>query len=236
MRVEFLADISHELRTPLAGLRGEAEVTLRYGAKSEEVCRETLERIIAYASDMGRLVDDLLFLARSEADTVRFDFRRTTLQEIVMETVREGEVLGRAKEITLETSIVSTPITVDVDGQRLRQAIMILLDNAIKYSPPKQCVTVTVSAAGGYGEVIVRDEGMGIPAEDLPHVFDRFYRGRKSRVSHEGGSGLGLAISKWLVEKQGGELKIESQEGEFTEVRLRVPQVEVRSLVQDPVG
>jgi signal transduction histidine kinase len=236
MRVEFLADISHELRTPLAGLRGEAEVTLRYGTKSEEVCRETLERIIAYASDMSRLVDDLLFLARSETDTVRFDFRRSTLQDIVMETVREGEVLGRSKNITIETDASPAPISVDVDAQRLKQAIMILLDNAIKYSPPERQVTVAVSAADGYGEVLVRDEGIGIPAEDLPRVFDRFYRGRTARVSHEGGSGLGLSISKWLVEKQGGELTIESQEGAFTEVRLRVPRVEVRALVQDPVS
>ena len=236
MRVQFLADVSHELRTPLAGLRGEAEVTLRYGAKSEEVWRETLERIIAYASDMGRLVDDLLFLARSETDTVRFNFRRAKLQDIVAEAVREGEVLGRSKGIVIATDFGPEPVGVEVDPQRLRQAVMILLDNAIKYSPPNRQVSVAVASAGRYAEAVIRDEGPGIPPEELPHVFDRFYRGRISRASPQGGSGLGLAIAKWLVEKQGGELDIASEEGRFTEVRLRVPRVEVTALVQDPVG
>ncbi len=236
MRVQFLADVSHELRTPLAGLRGEAEVTLRYGGRSAEACRETLERIIDYASDMSRLVDDLLFLARSETDTVRFDFRRAKLQDIVAEAVREGEVLGRSKGIAIATDLAPELIWVDVDAQRLRQALMILLDNAIKYSPPNRQVSVSVAAVGRYAEAVVRDEGPGIPHEELPHVFDRFYRGRISRASHQSGTGLGLAIAKWLVEKQGGELAIESEEGQFTEVRLRVPRVEVTTLVQDPAG
>jgi signal transduction histidine kinase len=113
---------------------------------------------------------------------------------------------------------------------------MILIDNAIKYSPADCTVTVRILASQGHGQVIVRDEGYGIPAEELPHVFDRFYRGRASGTAHQGGSGLGLAIAKWLVEKQGGEVGIESREGQFTEVRLRVPRVEMPGDVQAPGG
>jgi signal transduction histidine kinase len=210
-------------------LRGEAEVTLSHGAKPETVYRDTLERIIAYATDMARLVDDLLFLARSETDTVRFNFQRVPLQEIVTEMLRDGEVLARSKHIALEQDIASAPVWVQVDPHRLKQALMILIDNAIKYSHSNGAVTVTVSHNGEYGEVVVRDEGMGIPAEELPHVFERFVRGRISRNANQGGSGLGLAIAKWLVEKQGGELTLRSEEGRFTEVRISIPRAEVRA-------
>jgi two-component system, OmpR family, sensor kinase len=236
LRVQFLADISHELRTPLTALRGEAEVTLRHGPKQEALYRDTLERIVSQASDMGRLVDDLLFLARSESDTIRFELRRVVLQDPVAEAVREGEMLAREKSIAIKVEYPPEPVWIEADAQRLKQAFMILLDNAIKYSPSKRSVFVRVAATQAFGEVAVRDEGTGIPTEELPNVFERFYRGRKSSTSSRGGSGLGLAIARWLAEKHGGEIVIESEENRYTEVKIRLRRLEVASLGQDSAG
>jgi len=226
LRVQFLADISHELRTPLTALRGEAEVTLRHGPKQEAVYRDALERIMSQIAEMSRLVDDLLFLARSEADTIRFELRRVVLQNLVADSVHEGEMLARNNGIELKAEYPPDPVWIEADAQRLKQAVMILLDNAIKYSPRNRSVFVRVAGTADFGEVTVRDEGIGIPAEELPNVFDRFYRGRISGTLGRGGSGLGLAIAKWLMEKHGGEITVESEENRFTVVSIKIPRME----------
>jgi signal transduction histidine kinase len=203
------------------------------------VYRDALERIVAQAADMGRLVDDLLFLARAETDTIRFEPKRVALQDVVAQAVREAAVLGQQKRIEIETAADPPPgpVWVEADAGRLKQALMILLDNAIKYSPPGRSVRVGVAATeDGRCEVAVRDEGAGIPATELSHVFERFYRGHVPGASGPGGSGLGLAIAKWLVEKHGGEVVIESEEGRFTEVRMRLPRAGTGARDEDPAG
>ncbi len=223
LRVQFLADISHELRTPLTALRGEAEIPLRHGSKPEAVYRDALARIVAQSLDMSRLVDDLVFLSRSETDTIRFEPSRTDLVAIVADAVHEGEMLGRSKAITVEAEYRQDPIWVIADGQRLKQALMIVLDNAIKYSPRGRSITLKMAVASGHAEILVRDEGKGIPTEELPKVFERFYRGRGVNASRQPGSGLGLSIAKWLIEKHQGEITLTSEVGSFTEVQVRIP-------------
>lgn len=235
-RVQFLADISHELRTPLTALRGEAEITLRRGSKPEAVYRDALERIVTLTFEMGRLVDDLLFLSRSETDTIRFVRQRVPLQQVVADAARDGEALGRSKSIAVQTEYPPDPLWVEADPQRLKQALMILLDNAIKYSPPARAVVIRVTAEDGRGQVAVRDQGVGIPAEDLPRVFDRFYRGRPSTTTSRVGSGLGLAIAKWLIEKHSGEITIASEPGSFTEVVIRIPLLGAITRGENSVG
>lgn len=232
MRAQFLADISHELRTPLTALRGEAEVTLRH-APGEEAYRATLQKIVSQTSEMNRLVEDLLFLARTEADTIRFEWRRLVLQDVIADATCEAETLARARDIQIEVDYPPDPIWVQADPQRLKQALMILLDNAIKYSSPGGSVILRADLEGMNALVSVRDEGVGIPAEDLPKVFERYYRGRMSGTSGQGGTGLGLAIAKWLVEKHGGDITVTSEENRFTEVRILMPMLEVRSFAQD---
>jgi len=236
LRVQFLADISHELRTPLTALRGEAEVTLRQGSKPEAVYRDTLKRIAALTAEMGSLIDDLLFLARSETDTIRFEPRRVALNELVRGAVSEAEVMGRTKNIAFKVDDTADPVWITADPRRFKQAVMIILDNAIKYSAPDGVVSVRMVCTNGYGEVAVRDDGMGIPAEELPHVFERFYQGRISSMLGRSGSGLGLAIAKWIIDKHGGEIALESEAERFTEVRMRIPRAEVMSLVEGSVG
>lgn len=223
LRVQFLADISHELRTPLTALRGEAEIPLRHGSKPEAVYRDALERIVTQSLEMSRLVDDLVFLSRSETDTIRFEPRRTDLVSIVADAVHDGEILARANAIEIQADYRADQIWVTADAQQLKQALVILLDNAIKYSPRGRSVNLSMTVSDGHAQITIRDKGLGIPAEEIPKVFERFYRGRSPRTSRQPGSGLGLAIAKWLIEKHQGEIALTSEVGSYTEVVVRIP-------------
>ncbi len=233
LRVQFLADISHELRTPLTALRGEAEIALRHLPRAEPAYRDVLERIVALSCDMGRLVADLLFLARSETDTLHFELRPLSLRDLLLNVETEGKALGRGRGIEVLVEYPAEPIWISADAQRLKQAFMIVLDNAIKYSPAARPVHIVVTTTEQRAEIVVRDQGYGIGAEEMPYVFDRFYRGQTRGGS---GSGLGLAIAKWLVEKHGGDIALTSEPERFTEVRIRIPRIEEATRAQDFAG
>jgi signal transduction histidine kinase len=220
LRVLFLADVSHELRTPLTVLRGEAEVTLRARAAREEDYRETLAAIVERAEHMSRLVDDLLFLTRAEADSLRFKLERVTLQEVLVEAVEEGRILAGSAGTALVPDYPREPLAVTGDRQRLKQTALIAIDNAVKYSEPRAPVEVELRREAEEAVIRVRNRGDGIPPEDLPYVFERFYRGRYGRPT--GGSGLGLSIAKWIVEKHGGTIGLVSRDGGVTELEIRL--------------
>lgn len=222
-RVQFIAEISHELRTPLTVLRGEAQVALREKCLSETICRDTLSRIVEQTRDMGRMVDDLLFLGRVEGDAVRFESGRLDLRDLLAETVRQAEVLGRAKDVTLEAHIPAGAVIAEGDAKRLKQALMIVLDNSVKYSNPGGTVVATMMNKGGEIEIAVRNHGAGVAAEDLPFVFERFYRGRGVTSQSSDGSGLGLPIAKWIIEKHAGRIDLTSEPEGLTELRIRLP-------------
>jgi two-component system, OmpR family, sensor kinase len=221
LRVQFLADISHELRTPLTVLRGEAEVTLRGTALAETSYRDALTRIAAQASDMGRLVDDLLFLTRMETDTLRLERRLLRLDELLVQTIQDAEVLARGKDLGMDAEIPEVPVLVEGDGGRLKQALMIGLDNAVKYSDPRGRVTTSLEAKAGRATITICNGGTAVPAEDLPYVFERYFRGVRMRTSE--GSGLGLPIAKWIFEKHGGTIALTSEPGGRTELRICLP-------------
>jgi signal transduction histidine kinase len=222
-RVQFLADVSHELRTPLTIVRGEAEVSLRGASRSIDEYRDTLERIVREVAQMSQLVDDLLFLARSESDTIRFEMRPIVLQDVLSEAVAAGEALTKPGTVRLDQEWPDDPIRVDADPQRLKQAVVILVDNAIKYSGSGDAVRVTARRNGGFAEVSVIDHGPGIQSDDLPFVFERFYRGGAGGGTDLGGSGLGLPIAKWIAEKHGGQIAVSSQPHLQTEFKLWLP-------------
>ena len=222
-RVQFLADISHELRTPLTVLRGEAQVALRDRGLSLRACRDTLSHIVEQTRDMGRLVDELLFLGRSETGEVKFERERVNLCDLVPETVREAEVLGRGKDVTIEASIPTAALVAEGDPQRLKQALMIGLDNAVKYSTPGGIVVAALVSSGADAEISIRNHGAGISAEDLPFVFERFYRGRGKAAQSPEGCGLGLPIAKWIIEKHGGSIQLTSEPQGVTTLRIRLP-------------
>ncbi|QVL49736.1 MAG: HAMP domain-containing protein [Thiocapsa sp.] len=224
-RLLFLADISHELRTPLTVLRGEAEIALRDERKSQQSYREALGLILRKGEEMSRLVDDLLFLARTEADAMRFDKQRTVLRDILESTLHEADILTRYQDIAIDATLPKDEILVEADPQRLKQALMVLIVNAIEHSDSGSHITIDASASEAGATVRVEDTGRGIPCEDLPYVFDRFYRGRNpDSAKRHTGSGLGLAIAKWIVEKHQGTLKLDSDTN-GTVVTLSLPRL-----------
>ena len=224
-RVRFLADVSHELKTPLTVLRGEAEVALRGASKSEATYRAAFDNIVSQAIDMGRLVDDLLFLARSEAEGLRFEFRAVSLPKLVSEAVQEASILARDREIRTMIDYADKRLMIRADPRRLKQAVLIVLDNALKYATSAAHIGVGVSLVNGHTEITVQNAGTVIPLEEIPHVFERFYRGTNAHQSGGGGSGLGLAIARWIVEKHDGSIDLSSSPGEGTEVRIQLPSV-----------
>jgi signal transduction histidine kinase len=225
-RLLFLAEVSHELRTPVTILRGEADVTLRAQPASPGAYRDSLTRISQQAEQMGRLIDDLLFLVRSEADTVTFDRQRVDLQDIVADAVRDGAVLAQGKRIAVTETLPGQSVWVRADAQRLRQAVLIAIDNAIKYSNSESAVEVSLTAGNARAAITVTDHGGGVPPEEVPYVFERFYRIRGGAKRRPGGSGLGLPIAKWITEKHDGTISLSSVPGQSTELTIELPRLD----------
>lgn len=221
MRMLFLADIGHELRTPLTVIRGEAEVALR-GDKPAEELRETLGRIVQITRQMGRLVEDLLFLSRAEVGAVRFEMQRVVLQDVLDVALGEARVLAVANGLLINARIANEACPVMADAERLVQALLIVLDNAVKYSDPGGCIEVSLTCAEPDAVIEVRNSGPEIPPSDLPFVFNRFYRGRQTAAVPTEGSGLGLPIAKWIVDTHGGRVGLTSDRRE-TAVTIHLP-------------
>lgn len=219
MRMLFLADIGHELRTPLTILRGEAEVALRPRAGPEDR-REALERVAGVARSMGRLVEDLLFLARAEVGAVRFDMEPLDLGQVAEAALSEARVLADARGLAFEARLA--PVPVEGDAGRLGQALLIVLDNAVKYADAGSAVRVALAREGGEAVLRVANRGPAIPAADLPFLFSRFYRGHGEAARRVDGAGLGLPIAKWILDSHGGAIAVESAGG-VTTATLRLP-------------
>lgn len=224
-RSEFLANISHELRTPLTVIRGEAEVTIRGKDKPIVEYKAALERIVQLTNQVNQLVGDLLFISRSESGTIEIDKQPTPLLEILLAMHQEARVLAEKKHIAVTlTRQNDTPIIVNGDAQRLRQLFMIIITNAINYTKPEGAITVNLDSDGISTRITVADNGIGIPEEDLPHVFQRFYRVKQGRQDlARSGSGLGLPIAKWIAEAHNGTISIASVLGQGTTVTIELP-------------
>jgi PAS domain S-box-containing protein len=223
LRSQFFADISHELRTPLTVIRGEAEVTLRGKETPISEYRTTLERIVQLSNQMNKLVGDILFLARSESGTLQMDLMPTSLPTILTEVCQETNILAQSRSITVALEGQSHDVIIRGDPERLKQLFMILTDNAIKYGRKGGTIVVRLKTTEVDTQVTVADDGLGIPAEDLPHVFERAYRVWRSRPSAVGGAGLGLPIAKWISEAHNGRISIVSALTEGTSVTVELP-------------
>jgi signal transduction histidine kinase len=224
MQVDFVANVSHELRTPLTAVKGLVE-TLRDGAVDDpEVRDQFLETVESETDRLTRLVNDLLLLSRADSEALNLQCEPLDLERLARILVERLGGQAEAREVSLRVEAEDQPPLALADPDRMEQVLVNLLDNAIKYSRPGDAVTLRVG--GGAEKMVrvqVRDEGIGIPAEDLPRIGERFYRADKARSRAEGGSGLGLAIAQALVEAQGGELAIESEESQGTVVTIALP-------------
>ncbi|MEZ4646487.1 MAG: ATP-binding protein [Chloroflexota bacterium] len=212
----LLADVSHELRTPLTTIRGNLDLMRHMGVadpESMDVIQDELER-------MTRLIGDLLLLARADSGGLPLDRRPVALDNTLFEVYRQVSRLQGAVTVTV-TEIDQVSVLGDAD--RLKQLLLILVDNAIKYTPAGGAVSLSLSRTDGWAKLQVSDTGVGIPAQDIPHIFERFYRVDKARSRAQGGSGLGLAIAKWIATAHGGWIKVESTVGEGTTFTVSLP-------------
>jgi len=218
----FTADASHELKTPLAVLRGDIEVTLRRERPSEEyqrVLKSSLEEI----ARLTRLTDDLLTLARSDAGESALAIEPVQLDQLAAEACAYIGPLADSAGVTLNFEAPQSPIEIEGDPKRLKQLLVNLLDNAIKYTSAGGSVGLALSVIDSFALIEVSDTGRGIPASALPHVFERFYRQTDPRDSRVSGFGLGLAISKWIVDAHGGSIHVESDEGRGSHFTIKLP-------------
>ncbi len=222
-RRRFLADISHELRTPLTVIRGEAEITLRGQERPAEEYRAALARIVDQAAHTARLVDDLLYLARSEAGAPRLRMAAVALDAMLRRVVDEAGTTATAAGVAIGLSGQLPQAVVEGDVGRLRQVAMILIENAIRYSHPGGAVEIALLRGPGSAVLRVTDHGIGIEEEDLPHVFERFFRGGRALDHHGEGSGLGLPLARAIVEAHGGTILLESQAGQGTTATVTLP-------------
>lgn len=224
MQTDFVANVSHELRTPLTSVKGMVE-TLRDGAVDDpEVRDDFLATVESQTDRLIRLVNDLLTLSRADSEALNLRRESVNVTGLVQTVVNRLMPQAEAHELVLEVQTSSDVAPAWADPDRVEQVLVNLLDNAIKYSRPGGTVTVSVAADPGSSvRVQVRDEGIGIPAADLPRIGQRFYRADKARSRAEGGSGLGLAIAQALVQAHGGRLWLESQEGLGTVVSFTLP-------------
>jgi signal transduction histidine kinase len=226
MQIDFVANVSHDLRTPLTAVKGLVE-TLRAGAVDDPTVRDQfLETVESETDRLIRLVNDLLLLSRADSGALNLQREPVDLAQLVQVTVDRLTPQAAAHGLTLRAKAnPQTPLAL-ADADRIQQVVLNLLDNAIKYSRRGDSVTVAVDGCNGRQvRVQVRDEGIGIPEEDLVRIGERFYRADKARSRTEGGSGLGLAIAQALVQAHGGQLKLESQEGQGTTATFTVPSV-----------
>jgi two-component system, OmpR family, sensor kinase len=215
----FVSDASHELRAPLTAIQGNLELLSRHRSMPEVEREEALAEVTREANRLSRLVADLLALARADAG-VPLKHRLLDLDEVVLDAYREARQLSQGQTLNLDPF---EPIQVTGDEDRLKQLLLILLDNALKYTPPNGHVTLGLQREASGSKITVRDTGVGIPPEDLPHVFERFYRADPARGRDPGGTGLGLPIARWIVEQHGGKISLESQPGQGTIATVYLP-------------
>jgi signal transduction histidine kinase len=224
----FMADAAHELRTPVTVVRSRAEVALQRPRSSDDYA-EALRGIERESIRLGRIVEDLLTLARAEAGQRPIEPQRVFLDDAALDAAEAARVIADRESVRLEVAeFEETPVA--GDAALIRQLALILLDNAIKFTPTGGLVSIAVRMTpAGASELVVSDTGLGIAPDDLPHIFERFYRGDPSRtradanVTQTEGAGLGLSIAKWIAEEHAASIHVISRLGGGTEMTVRFP-------------
>mgnify|MGYP000903905229 CR=1 FL=1 len=223
MRKEFVANVSHELRTPLTSIKSYTETLLDGDIDDRETAIKFLEVINSESDRMTRLVKDLLQLSRLDNKQMKWNMNEISFVELVKSLVSKMQLEAKSKGHILECYVIGDIPKVKGDKDRLEQVILNILNNAIKYTPEGGKVSVYIGKT--YNEIYTKvvDNGVGIPEEDLPRIFERFYRVDKARSREMGGTGLGLSIAREIIEAHGGIINISSQYGNGTEVLLKLP-------------
>jgi heavy metal sensor kinase len=219
----FTADASHELRTPLTAIRSVGEVALSKGG-DEKYYRDIVGSMLEETNRLTKLVDSLLTMSRADAGRVPLHFSPVSLLELAQESSNLLEVLAEEKEQSIEIE-GNAAIQVNADRTILRQALVNLIDNAVKFSPDKGYIRIQVREDGPNAVVEVQDSGPGIPLEHRSRIFERFYRVDKGRARQEGGTGLGLSIVEWAVTAHRGMVEVDCEHGSGSIFRIRLPKL-----------
>ena len=218
---QFVSDASHELRTPIAVIRGYTDMLKRWGKDDPEVLDEGITAISQETDGMKDLVESLLFLARHDKKTMMMEVSEFSADELVQEVLKEEIMVHEEHHFHLEEA---DNVQLKADRNMIKQVLRILCDNAVKYSEAGTNIFLSChKEADGSCSLSIRDEGQGIPAEDLPKIFDRFYRSDKARKSETGGHGLGLSIARIIVVAHNGKIRVRSKPGAGTVFSVVLP-------------
>jgi two-component system, OmpR family, sensor kinase len=235
---QFLADASHELRTPITSIRGYLDILSRFGDDDPVERGHILQSARRESERMSRLVNDLLTLARFDMNPV-LELASADLIALAGEAIDQARLLAGNREVSLQTDGYG-PLWIRVDSDRIKQVLLVLLDNALKYGRQDELAWVRVSVRRTMNDatIVVTDNGPGIPLDDLPHIFERFYRGEKRKgdtgnmtmFPKPSGTGLGLPIARAIVQAHGGHISVSSMPGKGTEFVVQIPLVQQRSV------
>ncbi len=221
---QFVSDASHELRTPIAVIKGYAGMLNRWGKDDPAILEESIQAILGETENMHSLVESLLFIARNDKGTLKMDLAEFNLSDLICEIAKETHLIDKQHDI-IENIDKNLIVYGSID--KLKQALRIFVDNSIKYTPEEGEIKISLRATQKQYVVELSDNGIGISKEDLPHIFDRFYRADKSRTklkdNQHGGTGLGLSIAKIIIEQHGGAIHVDSELNHGTTFTIMLP-------------
>ncbi|MBU7007586.1 sensor histidine kinase [Phosphitispora fastidiosa] len=221
-QVRFVSDASHELRTPISVIQGYANLLDRWGKNDPKTMEESIQAIKGEAENMKALVEQLLFLARGDSENLPLQKAVIDICKLGEEIISEARLIDSGHMFRVD---FQSPIFIKADQQLMKQAIRILVDNSIKYSPKGEEISLKIFSKDEKTYIQVQDKGVGIKPEDVPHIFDRFYRSADARGGKAGGAGLGLSIAKWIIEKHGGKFEVISRVDIGTRLIIELPHV-----------
>jgi signal transduction histidine kinase len=217
----FVSDASHELRTPITVISGYANMLDRWGKQDPDALEEGISAIKSEAASMYGLIEKLLFLARADHNNQVITKAAVEMEPLINEIAQETRLIAPSHQILL---IKNDPATINADAASVKEMLRIFIENSIKYTPTGKIISIASQKAGSYLEISIQDTGIGIPEEEQPNIFDRFYRVDKSRTkTTAGGTGLGLSIARWIATQHASTIILTSKPGDGTKVTVRIP-------------
>lgn len=217
---QFTLDASHELATPLAVIKGYTDLIDRWGKNDPEILNEGIQSIKNELANMTQLLDTLLFVAKSDNEILKIEKKKFGLDELIETVVRETNLVSENHIIHFNHNV---HIVIEADQRLIKQMLRAIIDNSLKYTPLNGNIEINALSSNKWAKITISDTGVGIPKDQLAHVFDRFYRVDKARSREFGGTGLGLSIVKWIIELHGGSIVAESEIGNGTKMIVTLP-------------
>jgi heavy metal sensor kinase len=219
---QFTADASHDLRTPIAVIRATAEIALRKPRTQSEY-EEALSRVLQTSVETSAMLENLLMIARADAGAAGLEMHPVDLKTHIRRAQEHGEILAATKSLSFSSQLPESAVLVRGDAIAIDRLLMILVDNAVKYTPPGGRCEIALTMSEAEAHIVVKDSGVGIESENLESIFERFYRADKTRSREISGAGLGLAIARWIASVHGGSITVESVIGTGSVFRVKLP-------------